>query len=132
MRRGVLLLVVAAAVAGCGSSSNKTTSTPTIPATTLKPDVVKFDGPHSISCGKKGTVKTVSFTYETRNATSVEPEIDGESPGMQAGYEPRRGTMHFSYKCPGPHDLSIAAFNQKGQSETRSVSVSSTSSSSGY
>jgi hypothetical protein len=132
MRRGVLLLALALAVAGCGSSANKTTRTTTIPATTVKPDIVKFDGPQSVSCGKKGTVKTVSFSYETRNATSVEPKIDGESPGMQAGYEPRRGTMHFSFICPGPHTLAIAAFNQKGQSQTKSVSVSSTSGGSGY
>jgi len=123
MRRGVLLLALVVAVVGCGRSSNKATRTTTIPAPTVKASIENFDGPTSVSCGKKGTIKTVTFAYVTRNAQSVEPEIDGQSPGMQAGYPPRRGQMHFSYECPGPHTLTITAFNQKGQSVSKSAHV---------
>ena len=123
MRRGALLLALVVATAGCGHSAKKPARTTTIPAPTLKPLIVRFDGPSSVSCGKKGTIKSVTFAYVTRNASSVEPEIDGQSPGMQAGYAPRRGQMHFSYKCPGPHTLTITAFDQKGQSASRSARV---------
>ena len=123
MRRGVVLLALAAASAGCGHSSEKPERKTTIPAPTIKPMIVEFKGPESVSCGKQGTIETVSFAYATRNANSVEPEIDGQAPGMQAGYPPRRGQMHFSYMCPGPHTLTITAFNQKGQSVSKSASV---------
>jgi hypothetical protein len=123
MRQAVLVIAFVAAAAGCGSSSKKAEPKTTIPAPTIKPTIAKFDGPDSVSCGKKGITKTVTFAYATRNATAVEPEIDGQSPGMQAGYPPRRGQMHFSYMCPGPHTLTISAFNQKGQSVSKSARV---------
>lgn len=123
MRGSALLLALVAASVGCSRSAEKPTRTATIPAPTLKPSIGKFDGPSSVSCGKKGTVQTVTFAYATRNATSVEPEIDGQSPGMQAGYPPRRGQMRFSYICPGPHTLTITAFGQQGQSASKSAHV---------
>jgi hypothetical protein len=117
----VLTLGAIALTAGCGSSKNKPKAT--IPAPTIRPSIVAFSGPDAVPCGKKGQVKTVSFRYETKNATSVGPEIDGQNPGAQAGYPPHKGTMRFSYACPGPHTLTISAFNQKGQSVSKSAQV---------
>jgi len=125
VRRLALLavaLTVAALAAGCGGGSKNPRKT-TIPAPTIRPTVVRFSGPDAVPCGKKGQVKTVSFRYETKNATSVEPQIDGENPGAQAGYPPRKGTMRFSYMCPGPHTLTITAFNPKGQSASKTAKV---------
>jgi len=117
-----LALIAAGLATGCGGGSKNPRKT-TIPAPTIRPSVVQFAGPNALRCGKKGRVKTVSFRYETKNATSVEPQIDGQNPGAQAGYPPRKGTMRFSYRCPGPHTLSITAFNPKGQSASKSVKV---------
>jgi hypothetical protein len=117
-----LTLVAAGLAAGCGGGSKNKPKT-TIPAPTVRPSIVKFSGPNAVPCGKKGHVKSVSFHYETKNATSVAPEIDGQNPGAQAGYPPRKGTMRFSYVCPGPHTLTISAFNAKGQSASKSAKV---------
>src|SRR6266508_1968123 len=132
-KRSILLICAAvalSAVAGCGSSGKKTTSSGgTTSATTTKttasklPQIIVFKGPSAVSCGKKGEVHSVVFVYKTRNATSVEPEIDGQSPGAQAGYDPKGGKMRFNYICPGPHTLTISAFNDAGQSASRSVGV---------
>ena len=132
-KRSILLICAAvalSAVAGCGSSGKKTTSSGgTTSATTTKttasklPQIIVFKGPSAVSCGKKGEIHTVVFVYKTRNATSVEPEIDGEAPGAQAGYDPKGGKMRFDYICPGPHTLTISAFNDAGQSASRSVGV---------
>ncbi len=132
-KRSILLICAAvalSAVAGCGSSGKKTTSSGgTTSATTTKttasklPQIIVFKGPSAVSCGKKGEVHSVVFVYKTRNATSVEPEIDGEAPGAQAGYDPKGGKMRFDYICPGPHTLTISAFNDAGQSASRSVGV---------
>ncbi len=133
-KRSLLLICAAAAVvavAGCGNSGKKTTTSggTTTSATTTGttasklPQIIVFKGPSAVSCGKKGEIHTVVFVYKTRNATSVEPEIDGEAPGAQAGYDPKGGKMRFDYICPGPHTLTISAFNDAGQSASRSVGV---------
>jgi hypothetical protein len=90
-----------------------------------KPEIVTFDGPSTVSCSGTET-KTVSFQYETKNATTVDPEIDGEPVGAQAGYDPHSGTMNFPYVCPGPHTLTIDAGGANGQSATKSATVTST------
>lgn len=87
-----------------------------------KPEIVKFQGPSSVSCTGTETV-TVAYAYETKNATAVDPEIDGQAVGAQAGYDPGEGTMNFPYVCPGPHTLTIDASGANGQSATKSASV---------
>jgi hypothetical protein len=104
------------------SKSQKVTSTGSASG---KPEIVTFDGPSTVSCSGGGT-KTVSFQYETQNATTVGPEVDGEPVGAQAGYDPHSGTMNFPYVCPGPHTLTIDAGGANGQSATKSVTVTST------
>lgn len=99
----VLAIGAVATAAGCGKSGKKAYVPP------AGPQIVKFDGPSVVPCGKKGEIKTVGFKYATQNATAVEPEIDGQSPGAQAGYDPSGGTMHFAYICPGPHTMTISA-----------------------
>jgi hypothetical protein len=129
MAKRSLLLVCAiaalVAVVGCGSSGEKKTTTSATTGTTASklPRIIVFKGPSAVPCGKKGEIHTLVFVYMTRNATSVEPEIDGEAPGAQAGYDPRGGKMRFNYICPGPHTLTISAFNDSGQSASRSVGV---------
>lgn len=127
-KRSILLICAAAAlvaVAGCGSSGAKKTTTSATTETTASklPQIIVFKGPSAVSCGKKGEIHTVVFVYKTRNATSVGPEIDGEAPGAQAGYDAKGGKMRFNYICPGPHTLTISAFNDAGRSASRSVGV---------
>jgi hypothetical protein len=129
MPRSVAALIVsvflAGLAAGCGGSSKKSTttsSTPTTPAAKA-PEIVTFKGPSAVPCQKKGQIKTVSFRYETRNATAVEPEIDGQAPGAQAGYDPAGGTMRFEYKCLGPHRLTITAFGKGGKQASKTATV---------
>ena len=112
MRTRALLVAVTAAtvvLAGCGGSSG--------------PQIVTFKGPSAVSCAKNGSIKTVSYVYATKNATAVEPEIDGQPPGAQAGYDPNAGHMRFAYACPGPHKLTITASNDKGKSVSKTVTV---------
>jgi uncharacterized protein YdhG (YjbR/CyaY superfamily) len=104
------------------SKSQKVTSTGN---PTAKPQIVTFSGPSSVDCSGQTTV-TVSFQYETDNAQAVDPEIDGQAVGAQAGYDPQSGTMRFPYQCPGPHTLTIDASGANGQSATKSVRVTST------
>ncbi len=68
-------------------------------------------------------MQTVEFKYETKNANAVEPEIDGQAPGAQAGYDPNSGTMRFAYVCPGPHTLTISAFGRGGKTVSKSADV---------
>lgn len=104
------------------TKSQKVTSTG---GSTGKPEIVTFDGPSSISCSGGGT-KVVSFAYETKNAITVEPEIDGQNPGAQAGYPAHSGSMGFTFICPGPHTVTIVASNSAGQSVSKSATVTST------
>jgi uncharacterized protein (DUF952 family) len=85
-----------------------------------KPEIVTFDGPSTVSCTGTET-KTVSFQYETKNAEAVDPEVDGEAIGAQAGYDPDSGTMTFPYQCPGPHTMTISAFGKNNLTATASV-----------
>lgn len=103
-------VAVTAALAGCGKKASG-------------PEIVTFTGPSVVSCGTSGQTKTVSFTYKTKNATSVEPEVDGQSPGAQAGYDPTGGTMSFPYICPGPHTVTITAMDDKGKSVSKSATL---------
>jgi hypothetical protein len=120
----ILSLALAVLAAGCGSSSNKsTTTTSTTTPAAKAPEIVTFKGPSAVPCGKKGQIQTVSFKYATKNATAVEPEIDGQPPGAQAGYDPKGGTMHFNYICPGPHKLTISAFGANGKQASKTVNV---------
>jgi hypothetical protein len=91
------------------------------------PEVVKFAGPSSVDCSGGGT-KTVSFDYETKDAEAVDPEIDGQAVGAQAGYDPDSGTMNFPYLCPGPHTMTITAFGANNTSTSKSVDVAPSSS----
>lgn len=118
-KKAILMVLAAAAVvgtAGCGKSGKKAYVPP------AGPQVVKFDGPSVVPCGKKGEIKTVNFKYATQNATAVEPEIDGQAPGAQAGYDPSGGTMHFAYICPGPHTMTISAFGH-GKTASKSAKI---------
>ncbi|HEX9415995.1 MAG TPA: hypothetical protein VF895_04745 [Gaiellaceae bacterium] len=119
MARNAVLLVCALAavglVAGCGGGSSG-------------PEIVKFSGPDIVPCGKSGEVKTVAFQYETKNATAVEPEIDGQPPGAQAGYDPNSGTMSFAYICPGPHTMTITASGKGGKTVSKSAQIEPSSS----
>lgn len=99
------------AAAGCGGSGSSA------------PQIVTFKGPSVVSCVKNSQVKTASYLYKTKDATAVEPEIDGQPPGAQAGYNPKGGHMHFAYICPGPHKFTITASNDKGKSVSKSVTV---------
>jgi hypothetical protein len=103
--------LAAVGLAGCGGSGSS------------GPKIVTFKGPAAVSCAKNGQIKSVSYAYKTTGATAVEPEIDGQAPGAQAGYNPSGGNMHFSYICPGPHKFTITASNDKGKSVSKSVSV---------
>lgn len=87
-----------------------------------KPEVVTFEGPSTVSCSGTETT-TVAFKYETKNATAVDPEIDGQAVGAQAGYDPASGTMSFPYVCPGPHTLTIDVSGANGQNVTKSAKV---------
>jgi hypothetical protein len=107
----LLVAAVSVAAAGCGGSSSS------------KPQIVTFKGPSVVSCVKKGQSKTVSFLYKTTNATAVEPEIDGQPPGAQAGFNPKGGHMLFAYICPGPHKLTITASGKNRKSVSKSVTV---------
>ena len=69
----------------------------------------------------------MSYSYRTQNATAVEPEIDGQNPGAQAGYPPAHGVMRFAYVCPGPHTLTITAFGKNSQSTSESIDVAPSS-----
>lgn len=98
------------------SGGTTTTATTTSTTTTPKkpfPLIVTFTGPTVVSCVGTET-KTVVYTYKTKYTTSVEPEVDGQPPGAQAGYDPAGGKMRFPYECPGPHKVSIFAQNDVG------------------
>jgi hypothetical protein len=123
-KRGILAVLAAAAVlpaAGCGKSGGTKTTTGTTTSANA-PQIVKFDGPSAVPCGKKRQIKSVSFRYATRNANAVEPSVDHQAIGAQAGYDPRGGTMRFPYICPGPHIVTISAFGH-GKTASRSVTL---------
>ncbi|MBA3717484.1 MAG: hypothetical protein H0W87_04560 [Actinobacteria bacterium] len=117
-RLAFLALALTAFAAGCGSSGSKA------------PEIVTFQGPSSVSCSSGGGTQTVSFDYETKNAEAVDPEIDGQAVGAQAGYDPGSGTMNFPYVCPGPHTLTISATGNN-QTVSKSARVTSTGSAAG-
>ena len=94
---------------------------------TSMPQILEFDGPDTASCGPASDTVTLSYDYRTKNATTVEPSIDGEPVGAQAGYDPAHGVMRFAYVCPGPHTLTITAFGANNASTTRSVDVAPSS-----
>jgi hypothetical protein len=107
-----------------GQSANKSAVvSSTGGSASAKPQILEFNGPDVASCGASGDTVTLSYSYRTKNATTVEPEIDGESPGAQAGYPPVHGVMRFAYVCPGPHTLTITAFGKNDQSTNESVDV---------
>jgi hypothetical protein len=111
-----------------GQSANKSAIvSSTGGSTSAKPEILEFNGPDVASCGASGDTVTLSYSYRTKNATAVEPEIDGENPGAQAGYPPVHGVMHFTYVCPGPHTLTITAFGKNDQSTSESVDVAPSS-----
>jgi hypothetical protein len=102
MRTRALLVAVTAAtvvLAGCGGSGHKKHTSSTAEFHLGAPKILTFSGPKVVSCAKKGQIKTVSYLYQTQYATSVEPEIDGQAPGAQAGYDPNGGHMRFAYTC---------------------------------
>jgi hypothetical protein len=96
------------ALAACGGSSG--------------PQILVFKGPSSVSCTKQGQTKTVAFIYKTKGAEAVEPEVDHNAIGAQAGYPPDGGTMRFPYQCDGPHTLTITA-SKGNKSVSKSVTV---------
>lgn len=121
MKRSALLVLCAVAaavlVAGCGSSGSG------------KLEIVKFSGPSVVGCtGAKGETHIVSYKYETKNATTVEPEIDGQPVGASAGYDPKSGTMRFTYACVGPHTFTITASGKDGKTASKSIDVAPSSS----
>ena len=109
---------------GHNQTVTKTQNVTSTGSATGKPVVVTFSGPSSVACTGTKTV-VVSFEYETKNATTVDPEIDGQAVGAQAGYDPHSGTMRFPYICPGPHTLTIDVGGANG-SVTKSATVTST------
>ncbi len=112
LRIALVLLLASAAVGLAGGGGSGSSG----------PKIVTFKGPSAVSCVKKGQIKSVSYAYKTTGATAVEPEIDGQAPRAQAGYNPSGGNMHFAYICPGPHKFTVTAFD-KGKSVSKSVSV---------
>jgi len=126
MRTRALLVAVTAAtvvLAGCGGSGHKKHTSSTAEFHLGAPKILTFSGPKVVSCAKNGQIKTVSYLYQTQYATSVEPEIDGQAPGAQAGYDPNGGHMRFAYTCPGPHKFTITASNNKSKSASQTVKV---------
>ena len=111
-----------------GSVTKSATVTSTGGGTGAKPQILEFNGPDVASCGTSGDTVTLSYSYRTKNATAVEPEIDGQNPGAQAGYPPVHGVMRFAYVCPGPHTVTITAFGSNNQSTSQSVHVAPSSS----
>ena len=111
-----------------GSVTKSATVTSTGGETGAKPQILEFNGPDVASCGTSGDTVTLSYSYRTKNATAVEPEIDGQNPGAQAGYPPVHGVMRFAYVCPGPHTVTITAFGRNNQSTSQSVHVAPSSS----
>jgi hypothetical protein len=110
------------------SSSGKTVSksvrvTSTGGSAAGGPKILIFSGPSVVSCRKKGESHVVSFKYKTQNTSAVEPEIDGQSPGAQAGYPSKAGTMTFDYICPGPHTMTISAFGKGGKTVSKSKHI---------
>jgi len=112
-------------VASGASGQNATKSAKVIPAGSgqAKPQILEFNGPDTASCGASGDTVTLSYSYRTKNAAAVSPEIDGQNPGAQAGYNPSHGTMRFAYVCPGPHTMTITAFGKGNTSVSKSVDV---------
>jgi hypothetical protein len=102
------------------SKSQKVTSTG---GGTGTPQILEFNGPDTASCAKSGATVTLSYSYRTKGATAVEPEVDGQNPGAQAGYPAAHGVMRFNYVCPGPHKLTITAFGKNNASISKSVHV---------
>ena len=105
----LLVPLAIVALAGCGGSSG--------------PQILVFKGPSAVSCTKQGQTKTVAYVYKTKNAKAVEPSVDHNAIGAQAGYDPKGGTMRFPYRCDGPHTFTISAFGDKGKSASKSVTV---------
>jgi hypothetical protein len=112
---------------GANGQSAQKSARVTSGGASTKPQVLEFNGPDTASCGTSGNTVTLSYSYRTKNATAVEPEIDGENPGAQAGYNPSHGVMRFAYVCPGPHTLTITAFGKNNQSTSESVDVAPSS-----
>jgi hypothetical protein len=115
-----------------GANGQSTTKSATVTSTsggnTSLPQILEFKGPDVASCGASGETVTLSYTYRTKNAKAVEPSIDGENPGAQAGYDPVQGVMKFAYVCPGPHTMTITAFGANNTSTSKSVDVAPSSS----
>jgi uncharacterized protein (DUF952 family) len=104
-----------------GQASKSATVVPESGGGSAAPQILEFNGPDVASCGASGETVTLSYSYRTKNATAVEPEIDGQAPGAQAGYDPVHGVMRFNYVCPGPHTLTISAFGKNNLTATASV-----------
>ena len=118
------LTIVASGAGTNGPSATKSVSvTSTGGGGSAAPQVLEFNGPDTASCGTSGDTVTLSYSYRTKGATAVEPEIDGQNPGAQAGYPPVHGVMHFNYVCPGPHTLTITAFGKNNTSTSKSIDV---------
>jgi hypothetical protein len=123
--RAICVMMVPAAVlalAACGGGSSHKAKRPA-KFHLGAPKILTFSGPKVVSCSKKGQVKTVKYLYQTQFATAVSPEIDGQAPGAQAGYDPNGGHMRFTYVCPGPHKFTITAMNNKNKSASKTVTV---------
>lgn len=106
-----------------GQSATKTARVVPASGGTAAPQILEFNGPDVASCGASGDTVTLSYSYRTKNAEAVEPEIDGQNPGAQAGYDPVHGVMRFNYVCPGPHTLTITASGKNNTSTSKSVDV---------
>ena len=65
----------------------------------------EFNGPDVASCGASGDTVTLSYSYRTKNATAVEPEIDGEirRAGRLPG-RPRRDALRVRLPRPAHAD----------------------------
>jgi len=110
-----------------GQSATKSANVKSSGSGASAPKILEFNGPDVASCGTSGDTVTLSYSYRTQNATAVEPSIDGENPGAQAGYNPAHGTMRFAYVCPGPHTLTITAFGNYDTSTSKSIDVAPSS-----
>ena len=102
---------------GKPSSGNPTGGgqAPSAPA----PVITSFNTPENIDC-HNGNFQMFTASWSTKNAVKVSISIDGA--GVYKTYGPN-GEASLPFNCSSPHTFQLKAYNQAGQSVTRSVTL---------